>query len=177
MKKLWHDQLSLNINFHMHSSVAKIDRNVQNFMDKVLSIKSISGLPNLEITLIWNADVGTNTEVIATPTSYAPLHGEVTLLRWLRCICPNEFNDKNAIATESLLDLCFLFINNSMDTKERLKYLRILNARLSKQHFFGGNNVSIADVAVSSTVKQGNTDELTPALKSWLHRVSTVLGY
>lgn len=180
LKKIWENRLSININFHKHSSVTKLDNNVLTFMNKVTEIKNV-GLPKIGITLIWHADVAENLELIATPASYAPLYGEVTLLRWLTCIEPNEFNDeindKNAVEINSLLDLCFLITNHSLDNKERLKFVRIINARLGKQQFFGGSSVSIADVAVSSTVKQGSVNDLTPALKSWLQRVSTILGY
>lgn len=181
LKKLWRDRLTLNINFHTHSSVAKLKQNAKQFMEKVMSFKTRPDLPKLEMTVIWHADVGPNTELIATPESYAPLHGEVTLLRWLTRIGPNEFNYENSAAdvveVDSLLDICFLLINNSTDTKERLKYLRILNTRLGKQKYFGGNQITIADVAISSTAKQGNLDDLTPALKLWLQRVSMDLGY
>lgn len=181
LKKLWHDRLSLNIKFHTHSSVPQLGDDVKNFMNKVTALQSRTDLPKLEITVIWHADVGANTELIATPASYAPLQGEVTLLRWITRIGPNEFNHEtngaNTTEVDSILDLCFLLINNSTDTKERLKHLRILNTLLGKQQFFGGTSVSIADVAVSSTVTQGNLNDLTPALKSWLQRVSPVLGY
>lgn len=180
LKNIWLGRLSININFHKHSSVTKLDNNVLTFMNKVTEIKNV-GLAKIGITLIWHADVAENLELIATPASYAPLYGEITLLRWLTSIGPNEFNeeinDKNAVEINSLLDLCFLITNHSLDYKERLKFLRILNTRLGKQQFFGGSSVSIADVAVSSTVKQGSVNDLTPALKSWLQRTSTILGY
>lgn len=181
LKNLWRDRLSLNIKFHTHSSVAQLGDDVKNFMNKVASIESRSGLPKLEITLIWHADIGQNTVLIASSTCYAPLQGEVNLLRFLTRIGPNENNHEtkciNATEIDSILDLCFLLINNTTDTKERLKHLRLINFRLGKQQYFGGSNVSIADVAVSSTVKQGNLNDLTPALQSWLKRVSPVLGY
>lgn len=181
LKKLWSDRLRINIKCHTHSSVKELGDDVKNFMNKVTSLpEGRSDLPSLNITLIWHADVGINTELIATPASYAPLQGEVTLLRYLTRIGPNEYNyenDVNATEVDSILDLCFLILNNSNDTKERLKHLRILNSRLAKQQFFGGNAASIADVAVASTVKQGNLNDLTPALKSWLQRVSPTLGF
>ncbi|XP_063701071.1 probable aminoacyl tRNA synthase complex-interacting multifunctional protein 2 [Culicoides brevitarsis] len=180
LKKLWINHLLLHIKFHTHSSVAKLDENAQKFMMQVQSIETSLDVPTLGITVIWHAEVGRNTELIA-PASYAPLHGEVTLLRWLTRIGPPEFTYENSvidsIEVDSLLDICFLLINNSTDTKERLKYLRILNTRLGKQKYFGGQSISIADVAVSSTVKQGFLNDLTPALNSWLKHVSTYLGY
>uniref|UniRef100_A0A336M8S6 CSON006825 protein n=1 Tax=Culicoides sonorensis TaxID=179676 RepID=A0A336M8S6_CULSO len=180
LKKLWHDRLTLIIKFHTHSSVKQLGEDVKNFMNKVMSLESRMDIPTLQITLIWHSDVSLNTELIATPASYAPLQGEVTLLRYLTRVGPNEFNYEANVNTatevDSILDLCYLLLNTT-ETKERLKHIRLLNTYLGKQQLYGGKSVSLADVAVSSTVQQGNLNDLTPALKSWLQRVSPLLGY
>jgi len=181
LKNLWKDRLNINVEFFTHSTVAQLDDEVKNFMNQIKSIENHIGSPSLKITIIWKA-VSWNIELITSPTTYGPLQGEVNLLRYLTRIGPNEFNyesnGSNSNEVDSMLDMCYLLVKAGNDTRERQKQLRLLNTRLGKQQFYGGNSISIADVAVSSTIKQLSiTKDLTPAMKSWLNRITPLLGY
>lgn len=125
--------------------------------------------------------VGSNLELISSPTTYGPLQGEVNLVRYLSRVGPNDFNyelvESSVNETDSTLDMCYLLVN-AKDNRERQKQLRLLNSRLGKQQYFGGNNATITDIAVSSSVKQLNIiKELTPAMKLWLNRLTSTFGY
>lgn len=118
-----------------------------------------------------------NLEVIMSNSEYSPLLGEVNLVRFLSRIGPKEFNYENNVelSTEidSLLDLCYQLVN-CQNTRERSAHLRILNAKLKKTPYFGGESISILDVIISSTIYQLPViGDLPPSLSSWLSKVKT----
>jgi aminoacyl tRNA synthase complex-interacting multifunctional protein 2 len=181
LKNLWKDRLNINVEFFTHSSVPELTNDVQNFINRIKSMTSRSELPSFKITIIWKA-VESNIELIVTPTTYGPLLGEASLIRYLSRVGPNEFNyesnSNNATETDAMFDMCYLLANAVNDTRERQKQLRLMNIRLGKQQLYGGSSVSVVDVVVSSTIKQLNiTKDLTPAMKQWFDRTTPLLGY
>jgi len=178
LKKLWAERLALHVDFYTHSTVLKLTDEVMNFVNKVKSLETGASTPKLNLTVIWK-DVN-GLQLITSPTSYSPLQAEVNFLRFLFRIGPNEHNYEeleDSTEIDSIFDSCYL-LSSAANVKDRMTQLRILNTKLGKQKYFGGNSISIVDVTVSSAIKQLNiTKDLTPALKAWLERVSKELNY
>lgn len=120
--------------------------------------------------------------MITGSSKYVPIIGEVNVLRFLSRIGPNEFNyedqEELATSTDAVLDICYQ-LTQKLSSKERQTHLQQLNQRLGKHKFFNGDDgVSIADVAVSSVLKNSSTlKELPGSLSCWQARTKLIVGY
>lgn len=121
-------------------------------------------------------------QMVTGSSKFVPILGEVNILRYLNRIGPNElsYEDQGQLTTtnDAILDICYQ-LAQKLSPKERQNHLQQLNQRLGKQKFFNGENgVSIADLAVSSVLKNSSTGkELPGSLGSWQARTKLIVGY
>ncbi|XP_035785173.1 probable aminoacyl tRNA synthase complex-interacting multifunctional protein 2 isoform X2 [Anopheles albimanus] len=182
LKNLWKDRLNLQVECFTHSTVPKLSDEAVNFQTAISSTNDpiASKLPIIKVTLIWK-NVGTYTEMITSPTSYVPICGEVNILRYLSRCGPNEFNYElleNVVEVDSILDACYLLINKQ-NIKQRQQILRTLGAKLGKTIGFGGEDISMCDIAFTSAVKQVHrtiSKDINPNMAKCIARVTTVVG-
>ncbi|XP_058119674.1 probable aminoacyl tRNA synthase complex-interacting multifunctional protein 2 [Anopheles ziemanni] len=181
LKNLWKDRLNLQVECFTHSTVPKLTEEALNFQNAILSTSTTANkLPQIKVTLIWK-NVGTYTEMITSPTSYVPICGEVNILRYLSRCGPSEFNyeqQDNVVEADSILDACYLLLNKQ-NVKQRQQILRTLGAKLGKTDGFGGNEMSLCDIAFTSAVKQVQrtiAKEINPNMAKCIGRVSAVVG-
>lgn len=114
---------------------------------------------------------------------YVPIYGEVNILRYLSRVGPNEHNyekDENATEIDSILDTCYQILNAS-SAKTRQSLLRNLCGRLGKgANYLVGDQLSVADIALSSAVKQSQINaskDFNPSANQWLQNISKIVGY
>lgn len=169
------------IKCYIHSTVtAEIPEEAKQFAERFINNENSLNLPTITISLIWK-NVN-NTEMISSITSFIPISGEVNIIRYLSRIGPVEYSYETILnecyEMDTLLDSCYQLINAN-GVKDRQNILRILNDKLGKQQFYGGKNLGIGDVAVSSTIKQSLAikKDCTSNMYKWLERVSPILGY
>ncbi|XP_049541440.1 probable aminoacyl tRNA synthase complex-interacting multifunctional protein 2 isoform X1 [Anopheles darlingi] len=182
LKNLWKDRLNLQVECFTHSTVPKLSDEAVNFQKAISSTSEAiaSQLPVIKVTLIWK-NVGTYTEMITSPTSYVPICGEVNILRYLSRCGPSEYNYEllqNVVEVDSILDACYLLINKQ-NIKQRQQILRTLGAKLGKTIGFGGEDVSMCDIAFTSAVKQVQRTvgkDINPNMAKCIARVATVVG-
>lgn len=111
---------------------------------------------------------------------YTSITGEINILRYLSRIGPNEFNYENHPNVNDfdiLFDQCYQFLNENAQ-KNRQNLMRSIASRLNS-NFYGGTQISIADVAVYSTIKQSKDAEKSLPLKftKWLNEINQIAGY
>lgn len=179
LQKLWAGLLNLNILSYRHSSLPAYTEKVEQFIALAGAFQPQDDLPTLLVRVIFK-EIDT-LKFLQTPDVYFALNGEVNLVRFLSRIGPQEFNYESnlndALDNDTILDAAHLLLRVKND-KEQLDSLRLLNKKLGKQHFFGGNSPSVADIAVSSSLRQIEvTKKIAPALSAWLDRAGKALGY
>lgn len=114
--------------------------------------------------------------MISSPTMYVPIYGEVNIIRYLGRVGPNEYRYENSPLCndiDAVLDICYQLIRCTTP-KSKANILRIINNRLQKRTFFAGDQLSIADIGVHSSLKRMNLlndKDLTPTLVEWRKRV------
>lgn len=117
--------------------------------------------------------------MISSPTMYVPIYGEVNIIRYLGRVGPDEYRyEESPLCNEidAVLDICYQLLRCTTP-KGRANMIRALNNRLQKQQYFGGAEMSVADIGVHSSLKRmpAITDkELTPALIEWRKRAQLV---
>lgn len=181
LQNIWQNRLNLTINCYTHSTIGSLPEPNQFFANQLKKNSTIASLPTLNISLIWKETK--ITELICAPTSFVPIAGEVNVIRYLSRVGPKEFGYGDTTILESLeidstLDLCHqLFVADN--AKERLATLRKLSIKLGNQRYFGGNQFSVSDIAISSAFKQlpVSSKDITPNLNNWIKLATTTFGY
>lgn len=183
MKNLWKGRLNLQANVYTHSTVKESDfsKLAKDFSEKVSAPVESNNLPTLKIVIIWK-DVDT-TQMQTSPVN-VPVYGEVNIVRFLNRVGPSEFwyetDNHFAALNDSILDVCYQ-LSKKLSVKERQTFVSVLSQRLGKGQFYNdSSSLSVADVAVSSTLKKvflNNPKEMPANLSSYLQKVSTIAGY
>ncbi|XP_062549941.1 probable aminoacyl tRNA synthase complex-interacting multifunctional protein 2 isoform X2 [Armigeres subalbatus] len=182
LKKLWIDRLNLQVDCFTHSTVPKLSEEALNFQTQITGFDpKLDNLPRIKVTLIWK-NVGTYTEMITSPTAYVPICGEVNILRFLSRCGPSEFNyerNDDVVEVDSILDTCYQLINKE-NIKDKKQVLKILSSKLGKTPSFGGDEVSLCDIAATSAIKQMQkalAKDINPSMSKLIGRVSAVVGF
>ncbi|XP_065088124.1 probable aminoacyl tRNA synthase complex-interacting multifunctional protein 2 isoform X2 [Ochlerotatus camptorhynchus] len=181
LKKLWIDRLNLQVECFIHSTISQLTEEALNFQNAITSFEpKLENLPRIKVTLIWK-NVGTYTEMITSPTAYVPICGEVNILRFLSRCGPNEFNyerNDDVAEVDSILDTCYLLINKQ-NLKDKKQVLNLLSSKLGKTPCFGGDELSLCDIAATSAIKQlqkSLAKDINPNMTKLIGRVSAVVG-
>ena len=126
--------------------------------------------------------VGPNTELMVSPVKHTAIKGEVNILRYLSRLGPPKYNyELNnepmlSAKIDAILDTCYN-IAHCRTAKEKQSLIRALNSHLGKnQYLAGGIDISIADIAAWSVLKQIDAQNLTNNMTSWLQRCSQQVG-
>lgn len=184
LKSLWKAFVNIEVAIFTHSSVKDSDFSpaARDFASKVTSSSAKNSLPTIKLTIIWkNVPV---TEFLVSSAKFVPILGEANIIRFFNRLGPSaavyEQDVHLANQTDSLLDTCQLLALRPAKN-ERASYVNTLSSKLGKsQYFLNAKDVSVADVAVLSTLKNvygNNVKELPANLSSWLQKVSKTLGY
>lgn len=181
LKKLWIDRLNLQVECFTHSTIPQLTEEARNFQNAITSFEpKLDTLPRIKVTLIWK-NVGTYTEMITSPTAYVPICGEVNILRFLSRCGPSEFNYErtdDVAEADSVLDTCYLLVNKQ-NLKDKKQVLKLLSSKLGKTPCFGGDELSLCDIAATSAVRQLQKSlgkDLNPNMTKLMSRVSAAVG-
>lgn len=181
LKKLWIDRLNLQVECFIHSTIPQLTEEALKFQNTITSFEpGLDNLPRIKVTLIWK-NVGTYTEMITSPTAYVPICGEVNILRFLSRCGPSEFNYERAddvAEADSVLDTCYLLVNKQ-NLKDKKQVLKLLSSKLGKTPCFGGDELSLCDIAATSAVRQLQKSlgkDINPNMTKLMGRVSAVVG-
>lgn len=181
LKKLWIDRLNLQVECFIHSTIPQLTEAALSFQNAITGFEpKLENLPRIKVTLIWK-NVGTYTEMITSPTAYVPICGEVNILRFLSRCGPNEFNyerNDDVAEVDSILDSCYLLINKQ-NLKDKKQVLKLLSSKLGKTSCFGGDTLSLCDIAATSAIKQlqkSLAKDINPNMTKLIGRVSTLVG-
>lgn len=110
---------------------------------------------------------------------YVPIYGEINIIRYLGRVGPEEYRYENSDQCneiDAVLDICYQLLRCS-SKKDKAVLIKALSVRLHKRKFFAGNQISIADIGVHSSLKRMkliNTREMKSALKAWLQHVAPI---
>lgn len=183
LKKLWQNRLNITIRVCTHSSIVALSAAAIAFTEVLhrlaKDVDEASSLPNLNVLLIWKNV--SHLEMVSSASNFFAIIGEVNILRYLNRIGPNEFSYDMVSLAESIeidgaLDLCTrLWATGSL--KERQVVLQDLLKRLNGREYYGGEQLVLSDLAVSSSVKQLPKNIVPAQLSAWLARISPIVGY
>lgn len=155
---------------YSHSTISKISQEATEFQKNIEETTAAPNLPSIDITLIWkNCE---HTEMISSPTMYVPIYGEVNIVRYLGRVGPEEYNYENSPLCneiDAIMDICYQLLRCTTN-KSRVALLRSLSNYLQQQKYFGGDVMSVADIAVCSTLRripQVSSKDLTNDLNQW----------
>ncbi|XP_058462966.1 probable aminoacyl tRNA synthase complex-interacting multifunctional protein 2 isoform X2 [Malaya genurostris] len=181
LKTVWVNRLNLYVECFTHSTIPKLSEDALNFQNAITKFESTAeNLPRIKVTLIWK-NVGTYTEMITSPTAYVPICGEVNILRFLSRCGPSEFNyehHSDVNEADSILDTCYMLINKQ-NLKDKKQVLKTLSSKLGKTANFGGEEISLCDIAATSAIKQVQktlAKDINPSMTKLITRVSAAVG-
>ncbi|KAH8351550.1 hypothetical protein KR059_007628 [Drosophila kikkawai] len=177
LKNAWRDLYTIDVKTFTHSTMADIGPAAREFEANLAKVPVNLALPKINVTLIWkNCE---HTEMISSPTMYVPIYGEVNIIRYLGRVGPAEYRyEGSALCNEIdlVLDICYQLLRCNTH-KTQVAMVRLLDKRLQQQQYFGGSQMSVADIGVYSSLIRmpAITDkDLTPALLAWRKRAKLV---
>lgn len=200
LKNAWRDLYTIDVKTFTHSTMADIGPAAREFEANLAKVPVNAALPKINVTLIWKnckrdwsfpiftkclcslssfLPLGEHTEMISSPTMYVPIYGEVNIIRYLGRVGPNEYRYENSPLCneiDAVLDICYQLLRCTTH-KSQVAMVRLLDKRLGQQQYFGGSQISIADIGVYSSLIRmpAITDkDLTPALLAWRKRAKLV---
>ncbi|EDW94898.1 probable aminoacyl tRNA synthase complex-interacting multifunctional protein 2 isoform X1 [Drosophila yakuba] len=178
LKNAWRDLYTIDVKTFTHSTMADIGPAAREFEANLAKVPVNPALPKISVTLIWkNCE---HTEMISSPTMYVPIYGEVNIIRYLGRVGPAEYRYEGSPLCNEIdlvLDICYQLLRCNTH-KTQVAMVRLLDKRLQKQQYFGGSQMSVADIGVYSSLIRmpAVTDkDLTPALLAWRKRAKLVV--
>uniref|UniRef100_A0A6P4F3N0 Probable aminoacyl tRNA synthase complex-interacting multifunctional protein 2 isoform X1 n=1 Tax=Drosophila rhopaloa TaxID=1041015 RepID=A0A6P4F3N0_DRORH len=177
LKNAWRDLYTIDVKTFTHSTMADIGPAAREFEANLAKVPVNPALPKISVTLIWkNCE---HTEMISSPTMYVPIYGEVNIIRYLGRVGPAEYRYEGSPLCNEIdlvLDICYQLLRCNTH-KTQVAMVRLLDKRLQQQQYFGGSQMSVADIGVYSSLIRmpAITDkDLTPALVAWRKRAKLV---
>ncbi|KAH8360795.1 hypothetical protein KR084_002723 [Drosophila pseudotakahashii] len=177
LKNAWRDLYTIDVKTFTHSTMADIGPAAREFEANLAKVPVNPALPKISVTLIWkNCE---HTEMISSPTMYVPIYGEVNIIRYLGRVGPAEYRYEGSPLCNEIdlvLDICYQLLRCNTH-KTQVAMVRLLDKRLQQQQYFGGSQMSVADIGVYSSLIRmpAITDkDLTPALLAWRKRAKLV---
>ncbi|XP_033161437.1 probable aminoacyl tRNA synthase complex-interacting multifunctional protein 2 isoform X2 [Drosophila mauritiana] len=178
LKNAWRDLYTIDVKTFTHSTMADIGPAAREFEANLAKVPVNPALPKISVTLIWkNCE---HTEMISSPTMYVPIYGEVNIIRYLGRVGPAQYRYEGSPLCNEIdlvLDICYQLLRCNTH-KTQVAMVRLLDKRLQKQQYFGGAQMSVADIGVySSLIRMPAVTEkdLTPALVAWRKRAKLVV--
>ncbi|XP_023167657.2 probable aminoacyl tRNA synthase complex-interacting multifunctional protein 2 isoform X1 [Drosophila hydei] len=177
LKNAWRNLYTIDVKTFTHSTLADIGPAAREFEANLAKVAVNEELPKINVTLIWkNCE---HTEMISSPTMYVPIYGEVNIIRYLGRVGPVEYRYENSPLCneiDAVLDICYQLLRCTTH-KSQVAMVRLLDKRLNQQQYFGGSEMSVADIGVYSSLIRmpAITDkDLTPALLAWRKRAKLI---
>lgn len=176
IKNIWKDTFNIDVKCYSHSTIVSLDQEAIEFQKQITANNSSVKSPGIKVTLIWKNTE--HTEMISSPTMYVPIYGEVNIIRYLARVGPQDYRYEDTTYSNDIdviLDICYQLLR-CQTAKSMQPLLRSLNNRLQKQKYFTGDQLSIADVAVCSSIRRmpAAAKNLTENMNKWLTRVKQV---
>ncbi|KAH8303573.1 hypothetical protein KR018_003524 [Drosophila ironensis] len=178
LKNAWQKLYTIDVKTFTHSTMADIGPAAREFEANLAKVPVNPSLPKINVTLIWkNCE---HTEMISSPTMYVPIYGEVNIIRYLGRVGPAEYRYEGSPLCNEIdlvLDICYQLLRCNTH-KTQVAMVRLLDKRLQQQQFFGGTQISVADIGVYSSLIRMPTitdKDLTPALVAWRKRAKLVV--
>ncbi|KAF5283151.1 hypothetical protein FQR65_LT02663 [Abscondita terminalis] len=169
VKKLCSKSFNIAVSNHLHSTISQLPEISVQFIKDLESFPINQSLPTYTLRLIWKM-VEPSLELLV---SQVPIIGEPNMLRFLARLMPDLLRyetEKDVFEIDSTLDLCYSLVRAKSKT-ERLGLIQSLNKKLGKSQFLCGHSeMTIADVAASSAIKQVALNEITQNMTKWLQR-------
>jgi len=170
IQKLWLNYVHLSVKSHLHSTVTGLNEKAVALTEALDSFAPKTQVPKVSVRLIWK-DVGANTELIVSPT---PIQGEINILRFLARLSTSHLNYENGPnphEIDSLLENSYAIIRAKTKT-ERASLLQNINKSLGKHQWLAGRGqMSIADLAAYSAIKQVvSPNEVNVNVGKWMQR-------
>ncbi|XP_030372784.1 probable aminoacyl tRNA synthase complex-interacting multifunctional protein 2 isoform X1 [Scaptodrosophila lebanonensis] len=177
LKNAWRNLFTIDVKTFTHSTMADIGPAAREFEANLAKLPINESKPKINVTLIWkNCE---HTEMISSPTMYVPIYGEVNIIRYLGRVGPAEYRyESSPLCNEidAVLDICYQLLRCATH-KSQVAMVRLLDRRLQQQQYFGGAEMSVADIGVYSSLIRmpAITDkDLTPALLAWRKRARLI---
>lgn len=174
IQKLLRNQCQFVLTTHLHSNIAGIHENAEVFLRKFE--ENCSGNNSrftANVRLIWkNLEMSQMESCIEN----ACLLGEVNLLRYLSRVIPSApYESKDIDEINHVLDAIYEF--GSLKSKELNKYIEHFTSNLTKnsEMFLCGNELSIADIAAWSALKQLKDVQLNASLAKWMNKCENLV--
>jgi len=156
---------------HTHSSVTSNNK-PKAFLPPTVAGLSRS-LADVRVTLIW-AEVSGECELMVSPLTQSVIKGEVNILRYFARVFDDEFVYENSSDLASID--CMLDTIASLPyaaPKNRPPMLRSVTSGLSKSAHVNGDDITLADLALFSYLKQGDHGKESQAeVKKWLESMN-----
>ncbi|KAK9882649.1 hypothetical protein WA026_022516 [Henosepilachna vigintioctopunctata] len=161
------NEINLNINCYLHSSIANISSVTEDFVSN-LKRPQTKGIPSVDLMLIWKK-IGQHAEL---NVSHYPIQGEANILRYLVRILDSDLNHEkypNPEEIDNLLDMSYALSYNSKNNKN---YLQHLNKSSSKGLWLEGRrSITIADIAMFDFLKKNfKIDSVSGNLNKWFNQ-------
>jgi len=151
---------------HIHSSVTA--NKPKTFLPPTVAGLS-RGQADVRVTLIW-AEVLGDCELMISPLTQSVIKGEVNILRYFARVFDDEFmyeSSPNCAAIDCMLDTISSLPYSI--PKNRPPMLRSVTTGLSKSANLTGEDITIADLALFSYLKQADqAKDLHATVKKWL---------
>ncbi|XP_060530031.1 aminoacyl tRNA synthase complex-interacting multifunctional protein 2 isoform X2 [Cylas formicarius] len=175
IQRLLQDNLPLAVTSYLHSSVGVLPQEARLLADTLTSFKPKLGVPVIDVRLIWK-EINSNASIII---AHNPILGEVNILRFLSRLSNSKLNydcDPNSYEIDSLLDECYLLLELKRKT-DRSSVLQSFKKSLGKAQWLAGRSeLSVADIAAFSAIKQCNVSgDLSGNLSKWYERCQLLL--
>ncbi|KAK5645508.1 hypothetical protein RI129_006808 [Pyrocoelia pectoralis] len=169
VQKLCSRTMNLLVSTHLHSTISALTDEAETFGRQLSEFRPQPNLPNISLRLIWK-NIGPSPELIV---GHLPISGEPNMLRYFARVLPTIFtyeNSDNVIDLDSVLDISYCLVRSRTKT-ERTSYLQSLSKKLGKSPYFGGHTeITIADIAACSAIKQVAQNEINQSMSRWLVR-------
>ncbi|XP_031351818.1 probable aminoacyl tRNA synthase complex-interacting multifunctional protein 2 isoform X2 [Photinus pyralis] len=169
LQKLCAPVVNLVVGTHTHSSIPSLTPEAENLAQKLREFVPLADLPKISLRLIWK-NVGPACELLATQL---PICGEANVLRYFARVLPGLFiyeNSDNVTDLDAALDIAYCLVQAKTKT-ERASHLQSLSKKLGKSQFLCAHaEITIADIAACSAIKQVAQNEVNQTMGKWLVR-------
>jgi len=163
--------LSVHTSSHTHSSITGDHK-----LSCLLPVTDVArATAQVRLTLIWT-EVD-DCELMVSPLTQTVIKGEVNMLRYLARLFPSilSYENDEPHVVDSLLDSVSSL--RWVVPRSRQPLLRTMASRLSKGGYLTGPTLTIADLALYTTLQNLNlVKELQPELSAWFQTMDSKFG-
>lgn len=153
----------------VHSSVANVPDRLRNIFSNE-DDKSTRSSHQVAITVIWKK-VENGPTMIVSPHNQTAIQGEANIARYIMRLIDQDYDTANPVATTQVddwLDSAQQQLHRG-NSKEKTAAVKSLNARLGRNDWLVGSEISLADMVMWAALLQTNQMSSAPNnVKKWL---------